>query len=47
MTTDEMIANEPEKVKAFLAAEIRGWKDAVADPEEGARLAVEEYGADL
>ena len=47
VTTDEMIANEPEKVKAFLAAEIRGWKDAVADPEEGARLAVEEYGKDL
>ena len=47
VTTDEMIANEPEKVKAFLAAEIRGWKDAVADPEEGARLAVEEYGTDL
>ncbi|MBO0920336.1 ABC transporter substrate-binding protein [Cellulomonas sp. zg-ZUI222] len=47
VTTDEMIANEPEKVKAFLEAEIRGWKDAVADPEEGARLAVEEYGADL
>ena len=47
VTTEEMIANEPEKVKAFLAAEIRGWKDAVADPEEGARLAVEEYGTDL
>ncbi|TQL03204.1 ABC transporter substrate-binding protein [Cellulomonas sp. SLBN-39] len=47
VTTDEMIANEPEKVKAFLQAEILGWKDAVADPEEGARLAVEEYGADL
>ncbi|MCC2335503.1 ABC transporter substrate-binding protein [Cellulomonas wangsupingiae] len=47
VTTDEMIANEPEKVKAFLEAEIRGWKDAVADPEEGARLAVEEYGKDL
>ncbi|MCC2315471.1 ABC transporter substrate-binding protein [Cellulomonas xiejunii] len=46
VTTEEMIANEPQKVKAFLAAEIRGWKDAVADPEEGARLAVEEYGAD-
>lgn len=47
VTTDEMIANEPEKVKAFLEAEIRGWKDAVADPEAGARLAVEEYGKDL
>ncbi|WP_244931888.1 ABC transporter substrate-binding protein [Nocardioides sp. W7] len=47
ITTDQMIAEEPEKVKAFLAAEIRGWQDAVADPEEGARLAVEEYGAEL
>ncbi|GIG40485.1 ABC transporter substrate-binding protein [Cellulomonas phragmiteti] len=47
VTTEEMIENEPEKVKAFLEAEIRGWKDAVADPEEGARLAVEEYGTDL
>ena len=47
ITTDQMIAEEPDKVKAFLAAEIRGWQDAVADPEEGARLAVEEYGADL
>ncbi len=47
VTTDDMIANHPEKVKAFLQAEILGWKDAVADPEEGARLAVEEYGKDL
>jgi ABC-type nitrate/sulfonate/bicarbonate transport system substrate-binding protein len=46
-TTDQMIAEEPEKVKAFLAAEIRGWQDAVADPEAGAKLAVDEYGADL
>jgi ABC-type nitrate/sulfonate/bicarbonate transport system substrate-binding protein len=47
ITTDQMIAEEPEKVKAFLEAEIRGWKDALADPDEAARLAVEEYGADL
>ena len=47
VTTDEMIANEPEKVKAFLQAEILGWKDAIVDLEGGARLAVEEYGADL
>ena len=47
ITTDRMIAEEPEKVKAFLEAEIRGWQDALADPAEGARLAVEEYGADL
>jgi ABC-type nitrate/sulfonate/bicarbonate transport system substrate-binding protein len=47
ITTDQMIAEEPEKVKAFLEAEIRGWQDYLRDPEEGARLAVEEYGADL
>ena len=47
ITTDQMIAEEPETVKAFLAAEIRGWQDAVADPEAGAKLAVNEYGKDL
>jgi ABC-type nitrate/sulfonate/bicarbonate transport system substrate-binding protein len=47
ITTDRMIAEEPEKVKAFLEAEIRGWSDALADPAEGARMAVEEYGKDL
>ncbi|MBB2977124.1 ABC-type nitrate/sulfonate/bicarbonate transport system substrate-binding protein [Microbacterium endophyticum] len=47
VTTDDMIANNPETVKAFLIAEIKGWTDAVNDPEEGARLAYEEYGADL
>ncbi|WP_380166333.1 ABC transporter substrate-binding protein [Jannaschia sp. R86511] len=47
IATDETIAERPDMVKAFLEAEIRGWQDALADPEEGARLAVEEYGADL
>jgi ABC-type nitrate/sulfonate/bicarbonate transport system substrate-binding protein len=47
ITTDRMIAEEPAKVKAFLEAEIRGWQDALADPEEGARMAVEEFGKDL
>jgi len=47
ITTEQMIAEEPEKVKAFLEAEIRGWQDYLRDPEEGARLAVEEYGKDL
>jgi len=45
--TDEAIASDREKLKAFLYAEILGWADAVNDPEEGARLAVEEYGKDL
>ncbi|RXZ68117.1 ABC transporter substrate-binding protein [Agromyces albus] len=45
--TDDAIANDREKLKAFLYAEILGWTDAVNDPEEGSRLAVEEYGKDL
>ncbi|MFG6444609.1 ABC transporter substrate-binding protein [Microbacterium sp. P06] len=47
VTTDQAIAEDRERLKAFLVAEIRGWTDAVNDPAEGARLAVEEYGADL
>ncbi|MBL0885040.1 ABC transporter substrate-binding protein [Myceligenerans indicum] len=46
IATDETIAERPEAVKAFLEAEIKGWTDACADVEEGARLAVEEYGSD-
>ncbi|WP_280270781.1 ABC transporter substrate-binding protein [Nocardia wallacei] len=42
----QTIDSERDKLKAFLAAEIKGWKDAVADPAEGARLAVEVYGKD-
>ncbi|MCW2809866.1 MAG: hypothetical protein JWP61_324 [Friedmanniella sp.] len=35
------------KLKAFLTAEIKGWYDALSDPEGGAKLAVETYGKDL
>ena len=41
------IDNERDKLKAFLTAQIKGWKDAVASPAESARLAVEVYGKDL
>ncbi|MFI9510737.1 ABC transporter substrate-binding protein [Nocardia sp. NPDC052566] len=40
------IDKERDKLKAFLIAEIKGWKDAVASPAESARLAVEVYGKD-
>ncbi|MGO4616723.1 ABC transporter substrate-binding protein [Nocardia sp. 2YAB30] len=40
------IDKERDKLKAFLVAEIKGWKDAVAAPAESARLAVEVYGKD-
>jgi ABC-type nitrate/sulfonate/bicarbonate transport system substrate-binding protein len=41
------IDNDRDMLKAFLKAEIQGWNDAVADPEESARLAVEVYGSSL
>ncbi|WP_188828946.1 ABC transporter substrate-binding protein [Nocardia camponoti] len=41
------IDKERDKLKAFLTAQIKGWKDAVASPAESARLAVEVYGKDL
>jgi ABC-type nitrate/sulfonate/bicarbonate transport system substrate-binding protein len=47
IVTDDNISSNREMLKDFLIAEIRGWTDAIADPEEGSRLAVEEYGADL
>lgn len=40
------IDSERDKLKAFLIAEIKGWRDAVANPAESARLAVEVYGKD-
>jgi ABC-type nitrate/sulfonate/bicarbonate transport system substrate-binding protein len=47
ITTDDMIKNKPDVVKGFLEAEIKGWKDACADPAAGATLAVEKYGVDI
>ena len=43
----ETIDNDRDMLKAFLAAEIRGWNDAVADPAGAATLAVQTYGKDL
>lgn len=45
--TDEKIASDRELLKAFLVAEIRGWTDALADPQGGTDLAIDTYGADL
>jgi ABC-type nitrate/sulfonate/bicarbonate transport system substrate-binding protein len=45
--TDEKIASDRELLKAFLVAEIKGWTDAIADPQLGADLALEEYGTEL
>lgn len=45
--TDQTLAEKRDLLKAFMIAEIKGWTDNIADPEEGSRLAVEEYGKDL
>ena len=42
----DTIDNERDKLKAFLIAEIKGWRDAIADPAESARLAATVYGKD-
>jgi ABC-type nitrate/sulfonate/bicarbonate transport system substrate-binding protein len=42
----ETIDKDREKLKAYLTAEIKGWKDAIADPASTAKLAVEKYGKD-
>ncbi len=47
VVSDTTIKEHRDAVKAFLRAEIRGWKQALADPALGARLAVEKYGKDL
>jgi ABC-type nitrate/sulfonate/bicarbonate transport system substrate-binding protein len=42
--TDQTIAEDREKLKAFLVAEIKGWSDALADPDGAAELALELNG---
>jgi ABC-type nitrate/sulfonate/bicarbonate transport system substrate-binding protein len=46
VTQDFLNANR-ELLKAFLRAEMRGWKDNLASPTKGATLAVKTYGTDL
>lgn len=47
VVSDTTIKERRDEVKAFLRAQIRGWKDALADPALGARLAVDKYGKNL
>jgi ABC-type nitrate/sulfonate/bicarbonate transport system substrate-binding protein len=43
----DTLEGERDKIKAFLVADIKGWRDSLADPARGAELAATEYGADL
>lgn len=47
MTTTDLISKNPDLIKAFLTAEIKGWKDNLADPGLGAALAATKYGKGL
>lgn len=44
-TTETQIARHPERVKAFRAASLKGWKYAMAHPEEIAALIHAKYSA--
>lgn len=46
-TTRKMIETQRSTLVAFLRATMHGWKDEESDPEIGAKLAVEKYGADI
>jgi NitT/TauT family transport system substrate-binding protein len=39
-TTERMLKQKPDMVKRFVAATVKGWADAVADPEGAARITV-------
>ncbi|MEO5876400.1 MAG: ABC transporter substrate-binding protein [Streptosporangiaceae bacterium] len=47
VVADKTIKERRAALKAFLRAEIRGWKDNIADPVLGATLAAKTYGKDL
>lgn len=42
--TEDAIANERDKIKAFLTGEVRGWQVQVAQPSVGVDLAVSTFG---
>jgi ABC-type nitrate/sulfonate/bicarbonate transport system substrate-binding protein len=47
IVSKKSLAEEREKIKAILRADIKGWWDACKDPAAPAKLVVENYGKDL
>jgi NitT/TauT family transport system substrate-binding protein len=45
-TTERMLKEKPDVVKRFVAATLRGWNDAIAAPEDAAKITVK-YGDKL
>ncbi|MDO3648104.1 ABC transporter substrate-binding protein [Nocardia mangyaensis] len=46
VVSEQTLSTDRDRCKAFLTAEIKGWKDALADPDRGVALTVSKYGAD-
>lgn len=44
--TNETLSSKRDELKALFVAEIRGWTDAVRDPAQAAKYAVEIFGKD-
>jgi ABC-type nitrate/sulfonate/bicarbonate transport system substrate-binding protein len=47
IVTDETLRTQRGAVKAFLRAEVQGWKISLASPDLSARITVDDYGRDL
>ncbi len=45
-TTDDLVSNQPDLVEKFLRATVRGYEEAMSDPNQAAQLSVE-YNEDL
>ncbi|MCU1396326.1 MAG: transporter substrate-binding protein [Ilumatobacteraceae bacterium] len=43
----DSITSNPEALKAFLKAQIQGWRDVYKDPANAAKLTTTKYGSDL
>src|SRR5262245_56018418 len=39
--SDDFLTKNPDVVKKFVRAALKGWKDALADPEEAARIEIQ------
>lgn len=46
LAAQSSIDDERDKVKAYLVATVKGWKDALADPAAATKVTVENYGKD-
>jgi NitT/TauT family transport system substrate-binding protein len=46
-TTEKMLREKPDVVRKFVAATLKGWSDAIAHPDEAAKITVDVGGSKL